>query len=176
MTATATTAAMEAARSRAADLARAAVAPLACSVLLVVLLAAWVVSGGGGEFSRVRIQVTQAAVPMVAYTTSSAAGKNAAAYLTIRNLTQVADVLVSASSPAAARVVLTRAVTQRPAAAAGGLAIPAGGSISLSPFSADLVLIRPRALVSGKTVLLRLRFRHAGVVTVTASVTPPGTP
>jgi copper(I)-binding protein len=175
MTATASTAARAAARSRAADLARAAVAPLACSVILVVLLAAWVVSGGGGEVSRVRIQVTQAAVPMVYYT-SGAAGKNAAAYLTIRNLTQVADVLVSASSPAAARVVLTRAVTQHPAAAAGGLAIPAGGSISLSPFSADLVLIRPRALASGETVLLRLRFRHAGVVTVAASVTPPGTP
>ncbi|HEY2075610.1 MAG TPA: copper chaperone PCu(A)C [Streptosporangiaceae bacterium] len=176
MTATATTAARAAARSRAADLARAAVAPLACSVILVVVLAAWVVSGGGGRLSRVRIQVTQAAVPMVSYTTSGAAGKNAAAYLTIRNLTQAADVLVSASSPAAARVVLTRAVTQHPAVAAGGLVIPAGGSISLSPFSADLVLIRPRALMSGETVLLRLRFRHAGVVTVAASVTPPGTP
>jgi copper(I)-binding protein len=171
-----TAAAATAARGRAADLARAAIAPLVCSAILVVLLVAWVVSGVGGEVSRVRIQVTQAAVPMVAYTTSSAAGKNAAAFLTIRNLTQVADVLISASSPAAARVVLTRTVTRHPAAAAGGLAIPAGGSISLSPFSADLVLIRPRALVSGETVLLRLRFRHAGVVTVAASVTPPGSP
>ncbi|HUB41220.1 MAG TPA: copper chaperone PCu(A)C [Streptosporangiaceae bacterium] len=168
------TAASAATRSRAADLARAAVAPLVCSVILVVVLAAWVVSGGGGELSRVRIQVTQATVPMVSYTARDAVGKNAAAYLTVRNLAPVADVLVSASSPAAGRVVVTRAVTQHPAAAA--LAIPAGGSISLSPFGADLVLIHPRALTSGESVLLRLRFRHAGVVTVTASVTPPGTP
>jgi len=176
MITTAGTAAPARPRSGLAELARAAAAPVVAAVILVALLAAWVVSGGGGTVSRLRIQVTQATVPMVAYTTSAAAGKNASVYITIRNLSRVPDVLVSASSPAAARVVITRAVTAHPAVAAGGLVIPAGGSLSLSPFSADLVLIRPHALMSGQSVLLRLRFRDAGEVSVAASITPPGTP
>ncbi|HTZ91777.1 MAG TPA: copper chaperone PCu(A)C [Streptosporangiaceae bacterium] len=174
MTATAATGARQ--RARTSELARAAAAPLVCGVILIALLAGWVAGGGGGTLSRLRIQVTRATVPMVAYTARAAAGKNAGVYITIRNLARVPDVLLSASSPAAAQVVITRAVTQHPAIAVGGLVVPAGGTISLSPLGADLVLIRPHSLMSGQTVLLRLRFKNAGELSVTASVTPPGTP
>jgi len=164
-------------RSRAAELARGAAAPLVCGVVLVALLASWVAGGGGGAISRVRIRVTSATVPMVSYTAREAAGRAATVYLTMRNLSRTADVLESASSPDAAKVVVTRSGTQQhPISAPGGIAVPAGGSVSLSPFGPDLVLVRPHDLMSGQQVLLRLRFRHAGLVKVSATVTPPGTP
>jgi len=161
---------------RLAELARAAAAPLACGVVLVVLLATWVAGGGGGAVSRVRISITSATVPMVSYTTHSAAGRNAAVYLTMRNLTGSGDTLISASSPSAGRVVLARSGPGEPASIPGGITVPAHGSVSLSPFGPDLVLIRPHALMSGEQIVLRLRFQRAGLITVTASVTPPGTP
>jgi copper(I)-binding protein len=163
-------------RGHAADLARAAGAPVVCGIVVIVLLAAWVIAGGGGAISRVRVEVTRATVPMVSYTRNGAAGKNALVYLTIRNLSKTPDVLLSAASSAAAGVVLTRHVTAQPAADTRGLVVPAGGTLTLSPFAADLVLIRPKSLVSGQDVVITLRFRNAGTVTVDAAVTPPGTP
>ncbi len=163
-------------RGHAAELARAAAAPLICGIVIILLLATWVIGGGGGAISRVRVEVTRASVPMISYTRNGAAGKNASVYLTIRNLSKTPDVLLSAASTAAAGVVVTRHVTAQPAAATRGIAIPAGGTLTLSPFAADLVLIRPRSLVSGQDVVITLRFRHAGTVTIDATVTPPGTP
>jgi len=70
-----------------AELARAAAGPVACAVVLSGLLSAWVVSGGAGTLTRVRIQITLAAVPMRAFTPQAAAAAGAAhTWLTIRNL------------------------------------------------------------------------------------------
>ena len=49
------------------DLARAAAAPVACAVVLTGLLSAWVATGGTGNIAPLRIQLSQAAVPMRAY-------------------------------------------------------------------------------------------------------------
>jgi copper(I)-binding protein len=164
------------ARSVVRDLLRSALGPVACGVVLIALLATWVLSGGGGTISRVRIEVTGAAVPAASYTAHGAAGRNALAYLSIRNLTGTPDELLGVTSPDAARVVLTL----RPSAAgtppAAVVAVPAGRSVGLSPFGPGLVLIRPAPLTVGQQVILRLRFRRAGLVTVAAVVTPPGTP
>jgi len=155
---------------------RAAIAPLACAVVLTGLLSAWVASGGAGTLTRVRIQVTLAAIPMRGFTSQSvSAPGRAASYLTIRNLTDIPDALVSARCPAARRVVLTgRAGTAQPLP--GGLRVPAGGTLTLSPFGHDLVLVDPVALTDGQTVPLTLNFRRAGQVRVTATVTAPGSP
>jgi copper(I)-binding protein len=56
------------------------------------------------------------------------------------------------------------------------VAIPARGTLSLSPFGLDIVLLDPGSLTVGASVPLVLSFRHAGQVTVYATVTPPGTP
>lgn len=159
-------------------MARAAVAPLACAAVLIGLLSAWVATGGAGTLTRVRIQVTQAAVPMRGFTTQSmAAPGTAASYLTIRNLTDDPDVLVSAHCPSARRVVLTRhAGTGQPQPVQGGFQVPAHGTLTLSPFGHDLVLVNPAVLTDGQTVPLTLDFRHAGQVKVTAMVTAPGAP
>ncbi len=158
------------------ELARAGAAPVICSLVLVAVLAAWVTIGGAGSLTRVRIRVTQAAIPMLSFTDHASAARTAPVYLTLRNLSGNADVLVSASSPDAARVELASRRAGGSGRAVAALPVPARATVSLSPFGEDLVLVDPGPLVAGQQVQLVLRFRHAGIVTVEATVTPPGTP
>ena len=160
------------------DVLRAVAGPLICAVVVTGLLAAWVGTGGGGTLTRVRLQVTQAAVPMRAFTPQKAAEVHAATtFLTIRNLSGTSDELVAARSPFARRVVLTqRAGPAGRPARVGGLVIPAHGTLTLTPFGDDLVLRQPSPYESLATVPLTLTFRHAGTVTIEATVTGPGTP
>ena len=150
------------------DLLRAVAGPLICAVVVTGLLAAWVGTGGGGTLTRVRLQVTQAAVPMRAFTPQAAAEVHAATtFLTIRNLSGTPDELVAARSPLASRVALRQH---------GSLVIPAHGTLTLTPFGDDLVLQQPSPYESRATVPLTLTFRHSGTVTIDAPVTGPGTP
>ncbi len=164
------------ARNLRRDLVRGAIGPVICAVLLVALLSAWVATGGAGTLSRVRIQVSLAAVPMRGFTPQGdAAIKTATTFLTIRNIGGTPDELIAASSPNARRIVLTtRDGPGRPAVA--GLVIPAHGTLTLSPFGADLVLQDPAPYESQGTVPLILTFRDAGPMTIEATVTAPGTP
>ncbi len=166
------------ARNLRRDLARGAIGPVICAVVLVALLSAWVAAGGAGTLSRVRIQVTLAAVPMRAFTPQAAAAiGTATTFLTIRNLGDTPDELIAARSPIARHVVLTtRAGPSGPRTAVAGLAIPADGTLTLSPFGNDLVLQDPTPFETTGTVPLILTFRHAGTVTLEATVTAPGTP
>jgi copper(I)-binding protein len=160
------------------DLLRGAAGPVICTVVLTGLLAAWTASGGAGTLTRVRLQVTLAAVPMRAFTPQQdAAVGTATTFLTIRNLSGTPDELVAASSPLAGRVDLTeRAGPAAPRTVVTDLVIPSHGTLTLSPFGADLVLEHPGPFESGATVPLTLTFRHAGTVTLDATVTAPGTP
>ena len=155
------------------DLLRAVAGPLICAVVVTGLLAAWAGTGGGGTLTRIRLQVTQAAVPMRAFTPQAAAAvPTATTFLTINNLSGTADELVAARTPLARSVVL-----RQPSQAAGGpLVIPAHGTLALTPFDDDLVLQHPSPYESRATVPLTLTFRHSGTVTIDAPVTGPGTP
>ncbi len=156
----------------------AALAPVACAAVLTVLLSSYVIAGGGGTISRVRIEVTLAAIPMPAFTAlSEARSGRAPVYVTIRNLSGSPDQLVSASSPAAAQIVFTRRGSAAGSPGSpGGFRIPAHGSVTLSPFGPDIVLLKPDYLQAGQTVPLTLTFREAGAITIDATVTPPGAP
>jgi hypothetical protein len=153
--------------------------------VLVGLLSAWVATGGAGTVTRVRVEVSKAAVPMRGYSaTSAAAAKVAPVYLTIRNLAGTADELTGVSSPAARDVVLisgaapgrTASGQQLPGPVAGHLSIPAHGTLTLSPLGADAVLVNPAPFERDGSVQLTLTFRDAPPVTVSAAVTAPGTP
>jgi copper(I)-binding protein len=160
------------------DLVRSAAGPAACAAVLVGLLSAWVATGAAGTVTRVQIQITRAAVPMRGYTADGdAAVHTAATYLTLRNLSGRPDELISVRSPVARRVVLR----QRTSPAGAGsvvheLAIPAHGTLILSPFGDDAVLENPTPFESDGSVPLTLTFQHAGQVAVDAAVTAPGTP
>jgi copper(I)-binding protein len=166
------------ARDGLAELARAVAAPLISALLITGLLAAWVVSGGAGSVTRVRIQISLAAVPMRAYLAGRASAiHQAPTYLTIRNLSSQPDELLSIRTPLARHVVLTGPPGphgSRPTVPS--LVIPAHGSITLSPLSDDAVLLDPARYESAMTVPLTLVFRDAGQVQVDAAVTAPGAP
>jgi copper(I)-binding protein len=169
------------ARNLRRDLARGAIGPVICAVVLVALLSAWVATGGAGTLSQVRIQVSLAAVPMRAFTPQAAAAiGTATTFLTIRNLSDTPDELIAARSPIARQVVLTTRTGPNqetgPRTVVAGLAIPADGTLTLSPFGNDLVLTDPTPFESTGTVPLILTFRDAGTVTIEATVTAPGTP
>jgi copper(I)-binding protein len=159
------------------DLIRSAAGPVICAVVLVGLLSAWVASGAAGTLVRVRIQVTMAAVPMRALTPQAdAVIRTATTFLTIRNLSGTPDELVAARSPMASHVELTQVNAAQHRIPLAGLVVPAHGTLTLSPFGNDLVLVDPAPFEKSLAVPLTLTFRHAGPVTVDATVTAPGTP
>jgi copper(I)-binding protein len=158
------------------ELGRAAAGPLICVMVLTGLLSAWVAGGGAGTLTKVRLQITLAAVPMRGFTAKTAAGP-ATMFLTIRNLTSTPDELIAVSSPIASQVRLT--VRSGPAAArtvVSDLVVPARSVLSLTPFGDDIVLQDPAPYEAQASVPLTLTFRHAGIVTIDAIVTAPGSP
>ena len=176
MTITTEQAAAAAGHNLARDLARSAAAPLACVIMLLGVLSAWVAGGGAGTLTRVRLQITQAAVPMRGFTLRTESGA-ATTFLTIRNLTSTPDELLAVASPVASRVVLTvRTGPDGPRTVVSALAIPARGTLTLSPFGDDVVLQDPAVYENQAAVPLTLTFRHAGTVIIYAAVTAPGTP
>jgi copper(I)-binding protein len=164
------------------DLARAAAGPVICAAVVIGLLSAWVATGGAGTIttiSRVRIEITLAAIPMHSLNPGPADAPQppAGAYLTIRNLSGTPDVLTAVSSRVARRVILTRHAGAGPARRAGsGLSIPAHGILRLSPSGDDAVLIGGPRLLAGQQVPLTLTFRYAGQIMIEATVTIPGSP
>jgi copper(I)-binding protein len=157
---------------------KAATIPVGCAVVLIGLMAAWVVTGGAGTIHRVRMQITQASIPMRGYAAASAAAVHSAGlYLTIRNLTGQADELTAVSSPAAQRVELTqRRSVGGPRTVVRQLTVPAHGTLTLTPFGDDVILENPVAYETRSSVPLVLTFRHTGELSVNASVSAPGTP
>jgi copper(I)-binding protein len=164
-------------RERLSDVVRAAVGPSICAVILIALLSTWVGIGGVGTITRIRLQVSLAAVPMRAYTKQAASRiGTATTFLTIRNLSGTADALVAVRSPIARRAVLTERGLAGRTITVSSLEIPAHGTLTLSPFGDDIVLRDPSPFESLRTVPLTLTFRHAGTVTISAAVTAPGAP
>ena len=160
------------------DLIRAASIPAGCAVVLIGLLAAWVATGGAGTLHRVRMQVSQAAIPARGYTAASAAAVHSVGlYLTISNRTGQPDQLTAVSSPAAGRIELTgRRAVGGPRTVVRALTVPAHGTLRLTPFGDDVILENPVAYETRASVPLVLTFRHTGKLSVSAAVSAPGTP
>jgi copper(I)-binding protein len=160
-------------RGPGAELIRAGLAPVVCAVALIGLLSAWVAAGGAGTVSRVTIRVGLAAVALPSSATPDAADT----YMTVTNLGGP-DTLLSVRSPTTSGVTFVRhdGSAEGPGVALRQMAIPAHATLSLNPFGLDIVLQDPGSLTVGGSVPLILTFRHAGRVTVYATVTPPGTP
>ena len=142
-------------------------------VLLAALIAAtpaaFAQSGGNGK-----IDVEKP------YARATPAGAmSGAAYMTLTNKTQTADRLTGASSEVAAKVqihemkVVNGVMKMREVA--GGLAIPAGGSVALKPGSYHVMLMGlKKPLVAGQSFPLTLTFAKAGNISVTVPVEAMG--
>jgi len=162
---------VRAGRDARAQLLRAGLAPVICALVLLALLTGWVASGGAGTISRVRIKISSASLAMPLTPDGPAY-----AYLIVQNL-GAADTLESATVPGARQVRIVRhnGSAAGPGRILANLAIPANGTVSLSPMGPDIELIGAH-LIYGQDVPLTLTFRNAGRVSVEAMVTPPGTP
>ncbi|MGH3415399.1 MAG: copper chaperone PCu(A)C [Actinocrinis sp.] len=123
-----------------------------------------------GSASAGPIQITGAYLPQ------PASPDVAAVYFTVADTAEQSDVLVSASSTPAAQAMLMRESAVNGAesmtALAGGLPIPARGRVTLAPGGYHLMLTDPAVpLKQGGSVMITLRFRNAGTVTVKVPVT-----
>ncbi|MEO9240490.1 MAG: copper chaperone PCu(A)C [Jatrophihabitantaceae bacterium] len=108
-----------------------------------------------------------------AYVREPANGINAAAYFTVYNTTDKADTLVSVTSGAGAQTSLhtDSADGSMQDAPAGGLTIPAHGSLSLTPGKGHAMIEKLYGtLKAGQSVNLQFTFGVAGQVLVTAPV------
>jgi copper(I)-binding protein len=161
-----------------AETARAVAGPLVCAAVLIGLLSAWVATSGAGTLTRVRLEVTLAAVPMRAFTPKAAdAIHEADTYLTIRNLSGTPDELIAVRSPLATNITLsTRDGLGAAVTAVSALTVPAHGTLTLSPLTDDVVLDNPAPFEDQGSVPLTLVFRDAGEITIEAPVTAPDTP
>jgi hypothetical protein len=108
-----------------------------------------------------------------------AGAMSGAAYMTLTNKTQTADRLTGAASDVAAKVqihemkVVDGVMKMREVA--GGLAIPAGGSVALKPGSYHVMLMGlKKPLVAGQSFPLTLTFAKAGNISVTVPVEAMG--
>jgi copper(I)-binding protein len=159
------------------ELVRAAAGPVTCAIVLIGLLAGWAAAHGAGTLTRVRIQVTVATVAMRAFTPQAAdAIGTAQAYVVIRNLGTAPDELIAVRTPIASRVIFVQADTGGRPAQVADLTVPAAGTLVLSPLTGGLLIEHPVPFENRQTVPLTLVFRHAGQVTVDATVTAPFTP
>lgn len=108
-----------------------------------------------------------------------AGARTGAVYMTLANKANTADSLTGASSDVAAKVqihemaVINGVMQMRQPV--NGLAIPAGGSVTLKPGSYHVMLIGlKRALTAGEAVPLTLTFAKPGIISVTVPVKAMG--
>lgn len=108
-----------------------------------------------------------------------AGAMSGAAYLTVANKSNTADRLTGASSDVAAKVqihemkIVNGVMQMREIT--GGLAIPAGGSVTLKPGSYHVMLMGlKKPLVAGQSFPLTLSFAKAGNISVTVPVQAMG--
>jgi len=102
-----------------------------------------------------------------------------AVYMTLDNKSNAADRLVGASTDVAATVQVHEMSmengTMKMREVAGGLAIPAGGSVVLKPGAYHVMLIGlKKPLKAGNSFPLTLKFEKAGEVAVTVPVEAMG--
>lgn len=102
---------------------------------------------------------------------------NGAAYLILHNTGETTDRMLDASSPLASHVHLHETRIENGVAKMGmveQLSVSPGGQVQLTPGGLHLMLMGlSEPLVEGATLLLRLRFEHAGEVEVELPVLAP---
>jgi copper(I)-binding protein len=128
-------------------------------------------SGPRGSASVGEIKITDAYIPQ------PASPDVAAAYFTVTDLGTAGDVLLSATSkPASQATLMQQSDTGANAGVmtnmTSGLSIPAKGAVELGPGGYHLMLTNPvSVLTQGETVVLNLRFKVSGTVTLKVPVT-----
>ena len=135
------------------------------ALLLAVAPAAFAQAGGTSE-----INVEQ---PWARATPAGA--MTGAVYMTLANKTDTADRLTAAASDVAGKVQIHEMAVvngiMQMRQLVDGLAIPAGGSVTLKPGGYHVMLIGlKKQLIAGQTIPLTLTFAKAGTISITVPI------
>ncbi|UCM89826.1 copper chaperone PCu(A)C [Streptomyces marincola] len=150
----------------------AALVPLAAGAAALLGLTAWTLSGAAGRPATMAVTAPEVFLTYAERPVTSA-------YFTLRNTGGSDDRLIAVTSDEAEDVMLS--AHHHAASGSGGmrmtdaLAVPAGATVRMSPFTVSVMLTPERRLAEGDTVPFVLRFAHAAPVRVTATVVRPGT-
>ncbi|WP_329281465.1 copper chaperone PCu(A)C [Streptomyces sp. NBC_01451] len=160
-------------RRRLTDALLAALAPVAVCGLALGGLSTWTAYGNAGSPARIKVTDGKVFVP-------SGATPVTAAFFTITNSGGAADRLLKVTTTEAgagaltlSRHVMTSSNTATDATVAS-VAVPAGGSLDMSPDSLDVILPVKKGRQPGDLVSFTLHFEHSGAVKTLAVVVSPG--
>jgi hypothetical protein len=141
---------------------------VAAGAVTLGLLTAWTVTGLAGSPARIRVDNAWVMAPTAPQT---------AAYFTLANSGDVPDDLLQVRTPISTAAMLSRQVNHAGAGQmtmGGALAVPAHGTVRMTPFTVNIMIEPSEPLPFGRRVPFTLVFRHSGTIDVTAVVEPPG--
>jgi periplasmic copper chaperone A len=138
------------------------------SLMAVLLAAGPAAFAEAGGTSKINVEQPWARATPAGATTG-------AVYMTLANKSDTADRLTAASSDVAGKVQIHEMAVvngiMQMHQLADGLAIPAGGSVTLKPGGYHVMLIGlKKRLLAGQTLALTLTFAKAGTVSVTVPI------
>ena len=150
---------------------------LAAALLGAALTTAVASSAGAGQQAQAQVVAHVGHLEIInPFLPDPASPSVAAIYLTVKDTGSKADALVAATSPAAPDVML---MTENPHGSFGSmgmlreLRIPAHGQASLVPGHDHVMLEQPTVTFKvGQTVLVTLRFKWNGSITIKVPVVP----
>ncbi|WP_371680376.1 copper chaperone PCu(A)C [Streptomyces sp. NBC_01276] len=160
-----------AARPRLREAYLAAAAPVIACLVGLCCLTAWAASGAAGTPPRIAVDDGRVFVPY-------AGREDTAAFFRISNLGGGEDELVSVTSTAVERAVLSRHRSTGTGADSmdrdGPVRIPAGGAVEMSPFGVGVMVKVKERWQPGQVVRFVLHFRHSEPVETIAIAIRPG--
>ncbi|MFG2530198.1 copper chaperone PCu(A)C [Streptomyces sp. NPDC048516] len=144
--------------------------PLLTCLATLGALTAWTAGGNAGRPAELRIPEGRVLIPSGAEAT--------AAFFTVRNTGGADDVLTGVTGPAGHRAMLSRTVdigrNARSMAMVREAIVPAGGALTMTPTTLDVMVSPPPRLAPGDRLTFTLHFRHSPPQTVRATAVRPG--
>lgn len=146
------------------------VVPLLTALVTLGVLTAWTAAGNAGRPARLSIPEGRVLI--------SSGTEATAAFFTLRNTGGADDVLTGVTGPAGHRAMLSRTVdighNARSMAMVRAATVPAGGALTMTPTTLDVMVSPPPRLAPGDRLTFTLHFRDSPPRTVRARAVRPG--
>ncbi|MGW7489067.1 copper chaperone PCu(A)C [Streptomyces sp. NPDC054786] len=147
-----------------------AAVPLLTCLATLGTLTAWTATGHAGRPAELSVPEGRVLIPSGSEAT--------AAFFTLRNTGGADDVLTGVTGPAGHRAMLSRTVdlghNARSMTMVRAATVPAGGALTMTPTTLDVMVSPPPRLAPGDRLTFTLHFRHGPPRTVRARAVRPG--
>ncbi|MFD3419851.1 copper chaperone PCu(A)C [Streptomyces decoyicus] len=144
--------------------------PLLTCLVTLGTLTAWTASGNAGRPAKLSVSEGRVLIPTGTDAT--------AAFFTVRNTGAADDVLTGVTGPTGHRAMLSRTVdighNARSMAMVRAATVPAGGALTMTPTTLDVMVSPPPRLAPGDRLTFTLHFRDSPPRTVAARAVRPG--